>query len=74
MKTRTRGPQQYVTDAHGNRVAVMLDLATYEQLLEAADEASCVRAYDAAKPMVEAELKAGKFTTLKEYRGARAHR
>ena len=74
MKRLAREPQQYVTDAQGNRVAVMLDLATYERLLDAADEASCVRAYDTAKPMVQAELKAGKFTTLKEYRTVRARR
>ena len=65
MKTLAREPQQYVVDAHGNRVAVMLDIASYEQLLEAAEEVSCVRDYDAAKPVVEAELKAGEFTTLK---------
>ncbi|MBI5386056.1 MAG: hypothetical protein HZA90_15385 [Verrucomicrobia bacterium] len=72
MKTLTREPQQYVVDAHGKRVAVMLDIASCEQLLEAADEAGCVRAYDAAKPVVEAELKTGEFTTLQEYKTARA--
>ena len=72
MKTLAREPPQYVTDARGNRVGVMLDLATYEQLLEAVEETGCVRAYDAAKPVVEAELKAGQFTTLREYRASRA--
>lgn len=74
MKAVAREPQQYVVDAHGNRVAVMLDIASYERLLEAAEEAGCVRAYDAAKPVVEAELKAGEFTTLQEYKAARARR
>lgn len=71
MKTLAREPAQFVTDARGNRVAVMLDIAAYEQLLEAAEESSCVRSYEAAKPVVEAELKAGEFTTLKQYRAVR---
>lgn len=74
MKTLACEPQQYVVNARGQRVAVMLDLNTYEQLLEAADEANCIRAYAAAKPVVEAELKAGEFTTLQEYKTARARR
>ena len=57
MKTLGHEPPQYVVDVKGNRVAVMLDIASYEQLLEAAEEVNCVRAYDAAKPVVEAELK-----------------
>jgi hypothetical protein len=64
VKTLVREPQQYVVDARGKRVAVMLDIATYDQLVEAAEEANCIRAYDAAKPVVEAELKAGRFSTL----------
>ena len=72
MKTLGHEPPQYVVDVKGNRVAVMLDIASYEQLLEAAEEVNCVRAYDAAKPVVEAELKAGEFTTLQEYKTARA--
>lgn len=74
MKTLVREPQQYVVDAKGNRVAVMLDIASYEQLVEAAEEANCVRAYDAAKPVVAAEIKAGEFITLREYKTARARR
>ena len=72
MKTVADEPRQYVVDAEGNRVAVMLDIATYERLLEAAEETECVRAYDAAKPGVEAEMQAGEFTTLEEYETARA--
>ena len=42
-------PPRYVTDDAGNRVAVILDLARYEQLLDAAEELEDIRAYDEAK-------------------------
>lgn len=74
MKTLADEPRQYVVDAQGNRIAVVLDLATYEKLLEAAEEGASVRAYDAAKPGVEAELQAGEFSTLEEYRTRRARK
>lgn len=38
-----------MTDLEGNRVAVILDLDLYEQLLEAAEELEEIRAYDEAK-------------------------
>lgn len=33
----------------GHRVAVLLDLASYQALLDALEELECIRAYDAAK-------------------------
>ena len=42
-------PTRYVTDAAGNRVAVILDLEQYEALTEAAEELDAIRAYDEAK-------------------------
>jgi len=38
-----------VTDSEGKRVAVILDLEQYEQLLDAAEELEDIRAYDEAK-------------------------
>jgi len=63
--------QRYVVDAQGNRVAVLLDVATYEKLFEALEELEDIRAYDKAKDKVEAELKAGEYTTLEEYSAGR---
>jgi len=42
-------PPRYVTDIEGKRVAVILDLDQYEQLLDAAEELEDIRAYDEAK-------------------------
>ncbi len=40
---------QFVTDTEGNRTAVILDMDTYRQLVEAQEELEDIRAYDAAK-------------------------
>lgn len=45
----TAEPQRYVVDQHGNRIAVLLDIREYEQLLEELEELDAVRAYDEAK-------------------------
>lgn len=39
----------YVVDEKGNRIAVILDIADYQKLLEALEELESLRAYDAAK-------------------------
>ena len=41
--------QRYVVDDQGNRVAVLLDIAEYERLMEELDELDAIRAYDEAK-------------------------
>jgi hypothetical protein len=40
--------QQYLTDALGNRVGVVLALDEYERLLEAAEDLADIQAYDDA--------------------------
>jgi hypothetical protein len=41
--------KRFITDSAGNRVAVILDLQEYQQLLEAMEELEDIRAYDEAK-------------------------
>lgn len=41
--------ERYLTDEQGNRLAVILDVPTYERLLDALDELEAIRAFDAAK-------------------------
>lgn len=41
--------EQYLVDAEGNRIKVVLDLAEYERLLAALEELDDLRAYDEAK-------------------------
>lgn len=40
--------ERYLTDADGNRVAVVLDVDTYRQMIEALEDLEDIRAADAA--------------------------
>jgi hypothetical protein len=60
--------EQFLTDADGNRIGVVLDLKRYERLREAAEELEDIRAYEEARPRAYAELAAGKFKYLDEVR------
>ena len=63
--------EQFVTDAKGKRVGVLLDLKTYAQMREAQEELADIQAYDAARPKIGAELVQGDFTALAHRRPAR---
>ena len=41
--------ERYVVDEKGSRIAVLLDMERYQQLLEALEELESIRAYDEAK-------------------------
>ena len=71
MKALVLQEEQFVTDGNGKRVGVLLDLKTYDRLREAEEELAVVRAYDAARPKVLADVKAGRFSTLADYRAKR---
>lgn len=49
----TTGPGRFITDSAGNRIAVILDLERYEELLEALEELDDIRAFDEAKASQE---------------------
>lgn len=74
MKIALPEKEQFIVDAAGHRVGVLLDLSTYEQLRAAAEENLDVRAYRAAKPRVAAEVARGEYATLADYRSKRARR
>ncbi len=40
---------RYIVDEQGNRVAVVIDIAAYTNLLEELEGLEAIRAYDAAK-------------------------
>jgi hypothetical protein len=41
--------EQFVVDEQGKRVGVLLDVATYQKVLDALEELECIRLYDEAK-------------------------
>ena len=71
MKAPALNEEQFVTDSNGKRVAVLLDLKTYDRLREAEEALADVRAYDVARPKIAAEILARQFSTLAEYRTRR---
>ena len=42
-------PEKYLTDAQGNRIGVVLDMAQFQRILDDLEELDDIRAYDAAK-------------------------
>lgn len=40
---------QFIVDQQGNRTAVLLDIKTYQRILEQLEELASLQAYDAAK-------------------------
>ena len=72
MKTLVLKDEQFVTDANGRRVGVLLDVKTYDRLREAEEDLADIRAYDEARPNVSAELKAGQSSNLAAYRVKRS--
>ena len=63
--------RQFVVDASGKPVAVLLDIATYQRLCEAADEAGDIHAFDEALPRALEELRARECVGLDEYLAGR---
>lgn len=41
--------ERFLVDERGTRVAVLLDIETYQKPLDAFEELECIRAYDKAK-------------------------
>jgi hypothetical protein len=71
MKALVLREEAFITDTKGKRVGVMLDLKTYGRLREAEEDLTDIRAYDAARPKVQADLKSGRFSSLADYRTRR---
>jgi hypothetical protein len=59
--------EQYLTDASGNRVAVVIDIAIYQQLLDELDELRCIKGYEQAVAETELEIAAGDYLTLDQF-------
>ena len=59
--------KKFITDEKGNKKAVILDIKTYEQLIEEIDELNCALGYDQAKEETDKELAADNYLTLDKY-------
>jgi hypothetical protein len=59
--------EKFLTDEKGNRIAVVLDIAVYEKLLEDLDEFYCAKAYEQAVEGTDPEIASGDYLTLEEF-------
>lgn len=71
MKAPAVHEDQFLTDAQGKRTGVVLDLNTYARLREAEEELAEVQGYDSARSKALAEVAAGRFAALAEFRAGR---
>ena len=56
--------EQYLTDADGNKIAVVIDIAPYQKMLDELDEFHCLKGYEQAVAETDPELASGDYTTL----------
>jgi hypothetical protein len=59
--------EQYLIDENGNRIAVVLDINTYQKLLDELDEYHCIKGYEQAVTETEPEIASGDCLTLEQY-------
>jgi hypothetical protein len=74
MKTMLEEKGQFIVDASGQRVGVLLDLQTYERLREAAEDNADLLSYRAAKSRVAVEIARGEYATLADYDSKRSRK
>ncbi len=59
--------EQYITNAQGDRIAVILDITAYQKLLDEMDEFFCWKDYQQALKETDPEIANGDFVTLDHY-------
>ena len=65
---------KYIVNERGKKIAVQLDLKTYQQLIEAYEDFCDNRTLDRVKPLTDAEIARGDYLTLSELQDSvRAH-
>ena len=57
----------FIVDENGKPQSIILDIGTYDHMLELIEDNEDVKEYKKAKPKVDAAIKAGEFVTLKEF-------
>ncbi len=74
MKTVLTEKKQFVVDASGRPVAVLLDLPTYERLRDAAEDNADLRAFRSVKSRVAGEIARSEYATLDDYLAKRSRK
>ncbi len=64
---KTELAERYLIDQEGKKIAVVLDLETYQQILDELDELRCEKGYEQAVKETTTEIEQGDYLTLDEY-------
>lgn len=59
--------EKYLTDQEGNKIAVVLDIETYQKLLDELDELYCEKGYEQGLKETNEEIKKGDYMNFDEY-------
>ncbi|MFA6027149.1 MAG: hypothetical protein WC727_12000 [Ignavibacteriaceae bacterium] len=59
--------KHFIVDENGKPQSIILDIETYNHMLELIEDNEDVKEYKKAKPKVDAAIKVGEFVTLKEF-------
>lgn len=59
--------EQYIINAQGDRIAVILNITAYQKLIEEMDEFFCWKGYQQAVEETNPEIANGDFVTLDRY-------
>ena len=63
--------EQYLTDAEGHKIAVVIDIETYQKLIDELDELYCLKGYEQSLTETEAEIASDDYMTLDDYLASR---
>lgn len=63
--------EQFIIDQQGNKIAVVIDIETYQKILDDLDEFYCERAYEKAVAETNQEINQGEYLSLEEYMSQR---
>lgn len=59
--------EQYLTNKEGKKIAVVIDIETYQQILEELDQLRCQKGYEKALKETESEIRSGDYVSLDQY-------
>lgn len=59
--------EKYLTDQEGNKIAVVLDIETYQKLLDELDELYCEKGYEQGLKETNEDMKKGDYMNFDEY-------
>ncbi len=62
---------KFITDVYGKTTGVILDIKTYEKILQDLEELYMIKQYDSAKIKTDEEIRKGSFITLIDYQKKR---